>query len=508
MWNDPDLDAHRHQSTPDRRERRRWDRNQKDRSKDRGKEEEQQQQPQHQLNAFGYEAFLFHNHGVAEAVEQGQLLITWQGQDPSDEHALWLDRYDVRNLLDDERLFRGPRDILHDNFLQESSDVDEERFEDLDSDEEFLFDMDWDEREEHLAQKRREQETSNYKGIHYEYDKDNNAEQAPESTFQLHFEVPEGMAVPESEKTLALIERTAKFVNNSSEPTMEIILQAKQATNPHFAFMSRRHHLFQFYKHVRWLMQTGLYETAEDVRLREAEEAKAEQEEEERRAAEVAKALEASFHIDIEKVLEKTVEFLVAHEGTSVYEEKLLSMDDIRFAFMNPGHAWHDYYLQTRQEAQEARARARIKEVEAKTLDETTVDIDTGSGIAMDVDVDDSISGILSHRGDSGVASITEAECRAAEMQRLDRLQRVKELLKLKKGQRGADACKISQSGLEGESDDEDSKHRARSKLRSRSTSRSRSRSSNSSLSRSSSRSRSTSRSISPRPRARKRARA
>lgn len=67
---------------------------------------------------------------------------------------------------------------------------------------------------------------------------------------------------------------------------MEIILQAKQATNANFAFMSRRHHLFQFYKHVRYLMQTGLYEYEEEVRQREEEEAKAE--EEARQAALVA----------------------------------------------------------------------------------------------------------------------------------------------------------------------------------------------------------------------------
>lgn len=66
---------------------------------------------------------------------------------------------------------------------------------------------------------------------------------------------------------------------------MEIILQAKQATNPNFAFMSRRHQLFQFYKHVRWLMQTGLYESAEEAGQREAEEAKAEEEEEAKKAA-------------------------------------------------------------------------------------------------------------------------------------------------------------------------------------------------------------------------------
>lgn len=74
---------------------------------------------------------------------------------------------------------------------------------------------------------------------------------------------------------------------------MEIILQAKQATNPNFSFLSRRHYLHAFYKHVRWLLQTGLYETAEEVRQREAEEARAEQEDEARRAAEAAKAQKA-----------------------------------------------------------------------------------------------------------------------------------------------------------------------------------------------------------------------
>lgn len=69
---------------------------------------------------------------------------------------------------------------------------------------------------------------------------------------------------------------------------MEIILQAKQAANPNFAFMSKRHHLFQFYKHVRWLMQTGLYEYAEEVRQREEEETRAEVEEQERKAAALA----------------------------------------------------------------------------------------------------------------------------------------------------------------------------------------------------------------------------
>jgi len=62
-----------------------------------------------------------------------------------------LDRYDVRNLLDDQRLYTGPRDILDDDFLKEPSDIYEERFEDLDSDEDLLFDMDEDERKDYLG---------------------------------------------------------------------------------------------------------------------------------------------------------------------------------------------------------------------------------------------------------------------------------------------------------------------------------------------------------------------
>ncbi|KAG0331714.1 hypothetical protein BG000_010652 [Podila horticola] len=262
MWNDPDLDQRLEQRHPRHKSR----------------EDKKIGELKEQLTAFGYESFLFRNDGVAEAIEHGQLLITWQGQDPSDPGALWLDRYDARNLLDDQRYFSGPRDILDDNILQDPyvDEVDDERYVDLDSDEELLFDMDEDEREEHLARKRDSRETSQYKGIRYNYDPHQQESQEP--TFQLHFDVPEGMVVPDSKKILALIERTAKFVNNSSEPTMEIILQAKQATNANFAFMSRRHHLFQFYKHVRYLMQTGLYEYEEEVMQREEEEAKAEEE--------------------------------------------------------------------------------------------------------------------------------------------------------------------------------------------------------------------------------------
>ncbi|KAF9963762.1 hypothetical protein BGZ65_012245 [Modicella reniformis] len=404
MWNDPDLGTHRDSPRYETKN---------SRMKDRKQEE---------LSAFGYESFLFHNDGVAEAIEQGQLLITWQGQDPADESALWLDRYDVRNLLDDQRLFSGTREIQGDNFQQETSDFDAERFKDLDSDEEYLFEMDEDEREEHLAQKRQENDPSRYKGIQYDYGAGN--EQAQEPTFRLHFEVPEGMSVPDSEKALALIERTAKFVNNSSEPTMEIILQAKQATNPNFAFLSRRHHLHPFYKHVRWLLQTGLYETAEDVRQREAEEARTEQEEETRRAAEVAEAQKAVFHPDIEKIIEKTIEFLNARDDCTMLEVKLLSLNDSKFQFMKPGHAWNEYYIKKRRSAKETRA-----------WDEGMIETDPTDLFLTHLEHEEQLPSKTNISRDGGQLQpdLSSKEARATEMRRLDRLQRVKELLQQKR---------------------------------------------------------------------------
>ncbi|KAF9585830.1 hypothetical protein BGW38_000541 [Lunasporangiospora selenospora] len=312
MWNDPDLDSHSRQSQRG------------------GKKNDKA--PKEDLTAFGYECLLFRNDGLSEAIEQGRMLITWQGLDPEDEDALWVDRgiliaypmvtirrkqgdygrsvvhlltitavssslehlrYDARNLLDNTRYFLGPVELSENSGL-DAPDLDEERFEDLDSEEEFMFDMDEDERDDYLAQKREQESESSYKGVHYDYDGTASLP-VQEPTFRVHFDVPEGMSVPDTEKTLALIERTAKFVNSSSEPAMEAILQGKQATNPSFAFLSRRHHLFAFYKHIRWLMQTGLYEILEDYRQREADEAKAEEEDKLRQEANaVAEANEAN----------------------------------------------------------------------------------------------------------------------------------------------------------------------------------------------------------------------
>lgn len=400
-------------------------------------------------------------------------------------------RYDIRNLLDDLRLFSGPREIHDDNFLQESSDMDDERFEDLDSDEEILFDMDEDERREHLEQKRLDKESTQHRGIQYSYGTED--KQVQESTFQLHFDVPERMAVPDSEKVLALIERTARFVNNSSEPTMEIILQAKQATNPNFGFLSRRHHLHAFYKHVRWLLQTGLYETAEEVRLREAEEAKAEQEEEARRIAETMGTQRAVPHPDLEKIIAKTIEFLNPRKDSTVLEAKLLSLNDPRFEFMKPGHAWNQYYTKMRTHSNGASAWSES----ATRTDPTDIFL-----THLENEEQSLPSSSQDSRQDKSPCTLSQPdlsskEARAAEMRRLDRLQRVKELLKLRRGE--------SDPPIEA---GEQTKQRSRSESRSKSRSRSHSPSySRSEVSEPRTRRRSSSRSMSPSTIGQKRAR-
>ncbi|KAG0273410.1 hypothetical protein BGZ95_010765 [Linnemannia exigua] len=463
MWNDPDLDSSSSGGAP---------LNYRDRKANAKKDE---------LSAFGYEALFFQADSMAEAIEQGQWLITWQGEDPSSEYALWLDRYDVRNLLDDQRLYTGPREIYGDQFLKEPSEFNEERFEDLDSDEELLFDMDEDERKDYLDRKQDQREGSSYKGVHYDYDYDGNQdEEVLEPTFNLHFDVPEGMAAPENEKTLALIERTAKFVNSSSEPTMEIILQAKQATNPNFAFLSKRHHLFLFYKHVRWLMQTGLYESAEEFQQREEEEARAEQEELDRKAAALVEKERSILHVDLEKVIEKTIEFLKAFQHDPVYEKKLLSIMDTRFEFMRPGHIWYDYYTSRRREifdSQEVHsgssnhlvveAAQRISNMETEVSGlaiEITGELPAGN-IVEATTTTAFVSGNESTSsqavgGESSKASSSSSSgssgSRADEMRRLDRLQRIKELFQQKQRKYSDEAVVVVEQQLEQLQEQED----------------------------------------------------
>src|SRR5688572_32353887 len=70
--------------------------------------------------------------------------------------------------------------------------------------------------------------------------------------YQLHLYQPSDNRIDE------IIERTAKFINSSTDPQMEIVIQAKQSNNPSFSFLNKDDPLYLYYKHVRLLLQTGL----------------------------------------------------------------------------------------------------------------------------------------------------------------------------------------------------------------------------------------------------------
>ncbi|CAG8679220.1 186_t:CDS:2 [Dentiscutata erythropus] len=79
------------------------------------------------------------------------------------------------------------------------------------------------------------------------------------SNYAPKYSVPKGMTTPSDDRVDEIIERTAKFLNSSTDSQMEIVIQAKQANNPKFSFLNKDDPLYPYYKHVRLLLQTGLF---------------------------------------------------------------------------------------------------------------------------------------------------------------------------------------------------------------------------------------------------------
>jgi hypothetical protein len=64
---------------------------------------------------------------------------------------------------------------------------------------------------------------------------------------------------PADERIDEIILRTAKFLNSSNDPQMEIVIQAKQANNPSFAFLNKDDPLNAYFNHVRVQLRIGLF---------------------------------------------------------------------------------------------------------------------------------------------------------------------------------------------------------------------------------------------------------
>ncbi|KAF0528307.1 splicing factor, suppressor of white-apricot-like isoform x1 [Gigaspora margarita] len=150
--------------------------------------------------------------------------------------------------------------------IEQEKLCDIERWIDLDSEAEDIFDMSEEERDDYIEEKRkRKRMQSENKEYDYNYFQEFKVNEEEEDTkgiksnYVPKYSVPQGIATPSDDRVDEIIERTAKFLNSSTDSQMEIVIQAKQANNPKFSFLNKDDPLYPYYKHVRLLLQTGLF---------------------------------------------------------------------------------------------------------------------------------------------------------------------------------------------------------------------------------------------------------
>ncbi|KAI8145232.1 hypothetical protein BJV82DRAFT_605443 [Fennellomyces sp. T-0311] len=265
---------------------------------------------------FGYEARIFNDKATAIKVNKGQYLIPWQSND----NCYMMDRYDVRHLLPDL-----PR-ASQTHSVPKDKELDQERYADLDSEEEALFDMSEDEREAHVEEKRRQRQKKEEKSFQaYNYE---GQRMAVQKELAAQYKAPADMAVPASPEQASIIADTAKAARASANPNLfEIKMQARQANNPLYAFLSKRDTLYPFYKHLSWLLSSGLGAYGDSDSDSEEEDKP-----------------DKPTDDEVTNAIEKTAQF-VARSGPDL-EQKIRGRHahDPKFAFLNQHHKYHAYY--------------------------------------------------------------------------------------------------------------------------------------------------------------------
>ncbi|KAI8576202.1 hypothetical protein K450DRAFT_258085 [Umbelopsis ramanniana AG] len=318
------------------------------------KAKDREREPEQELLIFGYEARLFTDDEAAKRIDDGKHLIPWQG---IKDNPILVDRFDARNLLDDLNGLKLNKASSTDS-EDEDEVLDAERYADLDSDEEELFQMsDEDERDQYVEEKRKrrkmEQEQKTYQ---YSYDDKaqanigNNVEEKtlePEEVIEeirCNFQIPKELEKPKTQKQVDIIEKTAKFIASSSTDAshMEITIQAKQASNPLFAFLHKDNKLYKFYRHILWLSNSGLSGYGSSDSDTDADEEK--NNESNDNIEDVTKSYEQPNNVDIYEAIEKTAAF-VAKAGPSLESKiKEKNLGNPKFAFLQPWNEHHAYY--------------------------------------------------------------------------------------------------------------------------------------------------------------------
>ncbi|XP_024944748.1 splicing factor, suppressor of white-apricot homolog isoform X2 [Cephus cinctus] len=199
---------------------------------------------------------------------------------PSLIRQLYVSRYDGRGALGDLRIHEPPtggfdqRTILTEDELKVEQLCDEERYRSLYSNdaEETMY------HEEEMKRLHQALDSENtYGQVAYNYNEDEDSQKATcedsQSSKQSEgsqeeedqaflpppeLEIPRGVMLPETQKLNAIITKTALFISRQGGQ-MEILIKAKQANNPQFAFLSIDGALHPYYRYMLEAIKSGKY---------------------------------------------------------------------------------------------------------------------------------------------------------------------------------------------------------------------------------------------------------
>jgi len=216
---------------------------------------------QSDLLVFGYASKIFRDDAKALSIDRGESFIPWMG-----DSNLKLDRYDGRIHLTSVEPYlptKHSTSELEEYERAEEELCEEERWR-------ALYKDDLDEAHEEEEEKKR-QTAAGQIGFSY----DDNGEELPAQGPELPpdhalpeeeeeeeeyvpdpaLQVTPDLVLPPTTKLYSVILKTAKFLSTQGQQ-MEILLKAKQASNPAFQFLNPMDPLYTFFKHLVYMIKT------------------------------------------------------------------------------------------------------------------------------------------------------------------------------------------------------------------------------------------------------------
>ncbi|RKO87644.1 hypothetical protein BDK51DRAFT_38800 [Blyttiomyces helicus] len=366
--------------------------------------------------AFGYSCKIFRDDAVAADVETGSFLIPWQNSDdllidrfdvrhlldvlPDSSDADIVGPFTADappavlpnvhfasssspSSTDSDSTFDSDDSDTSESARKEAADkadaadlerrCDAERYRDVDSEEEMVFEMEWEDAFYYLEEKRKRRKMESENRLYaFDYGRGKSSERGPtgedeavdgvplrattaptEEKVKLEYPPPPSTPHPPTQRLAAIIEKTANFIHASNNPQMEIIIQAKQAANPDFAFLTPAHPLYAYYRHVRAVLGNPLagYGESDD-------------DEGDGSDGEVEGKGVAAEEADIsgpdptpplpapdEAIIAKMASFVARNGPSFEAKVKQKNLGDPRFGFLLPWNASHKIYLRMVEEA-------------------------------------------------------------------------------------------------------------------------------------------------------------